>query len=453
MRAPFLPAKPAQVPAAEAVRPEGAPTSRGPLAVVGRLGWGVTDQAVSSASNFVLGVLMARELDPTAFGAFGLAFVTFGLVITATRGIATDPFLVRYSGSRTPAWERAVAASSATATAAGVVAGVLCVLVGLALPSEVGAGFVALGCVLPGLTLQDSLRFAFFSVGQPQRALLNDAVWTVLQFGALAGLVLTRHVTEVTCFLVLGGTATLAAGFGLLQCRIRPRPGWVWGWVTEHRALGGRYLVENVSIAGARQIRMVTLGAVAGLASVGDVRAAEMLMGPFLVMLMGVSQLAVPEASHVVNKAPERLERFCLMLGLGTASTACLWGVAMLFLLPLGVGDLVLGPIWKPALSLLPPVMLLMLINAFEISAAAAVRALGAARRSLFAQLVNAGSYLIGGCLGAYLDGARGSCWGVAAAQALATLVWWGQMRRALVDHLGVPAAAGPAEQREGMTP
>jgi len=36
------------------------------------------------------------------------------------------------------------------------------------------------------------------------------------------------------------------------------------------------------------------LGAVAGLAAVGYVRASEILMGPFLVLLMGLSQVAVP---------------------------------------------------------------------------------------------------------------------------------------------------------------
>ncbi len=379
---------------------------------------------------------MARTLDAASFGAFGLAYVTFGLAISATRGLATDPLLVRFSGQETPAWRKAVAASSATATAAGIVIGIVCILVGLALPPEVGGGFIALGVGLPGLMLQDSLRFAFFSVGQPHRALINDVVWTVLQFTTLVTLVLTDRATEVTCFLAFGGTATIAAGFGLLQCRILPRPRWIRAWVVDHLALGGRYLIENVSIAGARQIRMVTLGAIAGLASVGEVRAAEILMGPFLVMLMGVSQLAVPEASHVLSRAPERLARFCFTLGLVAAVAAAGWGVTILALLPSGVGEALLGPIWHPAAALLPPVMIGMFMGGFEIGAAAGVRALGAAPRSLAAQMFGASTYLVGGCLGAYVDGARGSCWGVAIATTLAALVWWHHLRRGLAEYL-----------------
>ena len=396
----------------------------------------MADQGVSSISNFILGVVVARSLDAASFGAFGLAYVTFGLAVSATRGLATDPLLVRFSGAETPAWRRAVAASSATATLCGIVMGVLCVLVGLALPPQVGGGFIALGIGLPGLMLQDSWRFAFFSVGQPRRALVNDMVWTLLQFGVLAGLVLTDRATEVTCFLAFGGTATLAAGFGFLQCRIMPRPTWIRAWVVDHKALGGRYLIENVSSAGARQVRMVTLGAVAGLASVGEVRAAEILMGPFLVMLMGVSQLAVPEASLVLSRAPRHLGRFCFLLGLVVAASAVAWGVTIQVLLPTGLGDALLGPIWEPASSLLPIVMLGMAAGGIEIGAAAGVRALGAAPRSLVAQLTTAGMYLAGGCVGAYVDGARGSCWGVAVATTVAALVWWYQLRCGIADHL-----------------
>jgi O-antigen/teichoic acid export membrane protein len=417
---------------------------RSPQAVIRRLGWGVADQGVSSISNFILGVVVARTLDAASFGAFGLAYVTYGLAVSATRGLATDPLLVRFSGAATPAWRRAVAASSATATLCGLVMGALCILVGLVLPPQVGGGFIALGVGLPGLMLQDSLRFAFFSVGKPHKALVNDVVWTVLQFGALAGLVLTDRATEVTCFLAFGGSATLAAGVGVFQCRIVPRPRWIRAWVVDHLPLGGRYLIENVSSAGARQVRMVTLGALAGLASVGEVRAAEILMGPFLVMLMGVSQLAVPEASHVLSRAPRHLGRFCFLLGLVVAASALAWGVTILLLLPTGLGDALLGPIWRPASSLLPVVMLGMAAGGLEIGAAAGVRALGAAPRSLVAQLTTAGMYLVGGCAGAYVDGARGSCWGVAVATTVAAVVWWYQLRCGITDHLNERANESP---------
>ena len=38
------------------------------LATVRRLGWGVADQGISSLSNFALGIVAAKSLDPTEFG-------------------------------------------------------------------------------------------------------------------------------------------------------------------------------------------------------------------------------------------------------------------------------------------------------------------------------------------------------------------------------------------------
>ena len=41
---------------------------------------------------------------------------------------------------------------------------------------------------------------------------------------------------------------------------------------------------------------MVAVGVFAGLAAVGEIRAAEILMGPLLIIVSGVSQVAVPES-------------------------------------------------------------------------------------------------------------------------------------------------------------
>jgi O-antigen/teichoic acid export membrane protein len=425
----------------------------GLIGILRRLGWGVGDQAVSSASNFVLGVVVARALGPEGFGAFSLAYLTYAFVLNAMRGVATDPLVVRFSAAPTDLWRRAVAASTATAAGIGLLAGVVCVLVGLALPATLSGGFVALGIALPALMLQDSWRFAFFAAGRPAQAFLNDLVWTVLLIGALLVLAVTDRAGVVSCVLTFGGTAALAAAFGFLQCRIRPRPSWVRAWVSDHRALGGRYLIENVSIGGARQLRFFALGALAGLAAVGNVRAAEILMGPFLVLLMGVSQVAVPEAAQVVARAPRRLLLFCFALGGVQAVTAAAWLLLVLVAVPDALGSGVLGPIWYPAVALLPIVGLGMSIGGLEIGAAAGVRALGAAPRSLVAQLVNASLYVTLGITGAWLGGARGSCWGVVIATALGTVVWWVQLHRALDEHLdGLGRDAVPDLRPEGIS-
>jgi len=57
--------------------------------------------------------------------------------------------------------------------------------------------------------------------------------------------------------------------------------------------------------------------------------------------------------------------------------------------------------------------------------AAAGLRALGAAKRSMSAQLVSSAAYVGFGLAGAVLGGALGSAWGVALATWTGAAVWW----------------------------
>ena len=92
---------------------------RGVLQVVARLGWGVADQAVSSLSNFAIGLFVARSFGATGLGVFTLAFVTYSFVLNAARGAATDPLLVRFSGAPRPRWRQAASAATGTSFVVG----------------------------------------------------------------------------------------------------------------------------------------------------------------------------------------------------------------------------------------------------------------------------------------------------------------------------------------------
>ena len=408
--------------------------------IVRRLGWGVADQSVSSVGNVLVSLVCAHALGAHAFGAFSLAFVTYAVVLNASRGLSTDPFVVRYSGCAHPVWRRAVVSATGTALVVGIVAGLGSVAVGLLLSAgfgstSLGVAFITLGVGLPGLMLQDSWRFAFFAAGRGQLALVLDLVWTVPAIAGLVGAVLTGRAGIASCMLIFGATATLSALCGVLLARVRPMISQVPAWVRDHRHLGGRYLLENLAVGFSRQLRIIAVGAAAGLAAAGSLRGAEILMGPFLVVLMGIAQVAVPEASQVLAAAPHRLGRFCLLLGGVQAFVAALWGAAMIIVLPLGLGRLLLDDVWHGAYPLVLPSTLGVMLGCLSSGATSGVRALGAAPRSLVAQLTASSLYVVGGGVGAFIGGAEGSAWGWAAAAALGTLVWWAQLRRAASEH------------------
>ena len=402
--------------------------------MAGRLSWGLGDQAVSSLTNFVVGVYVARELGVSAFGVFSLAWVTYGVVLNVSRGLATDPLMVRFSGVDTGVWRAAVARSSATALAVGAVAGLVSVVFGLVVGGRIGPGFIALGVVLPALLLQDSWRFAFFASGEGRKAFVNDALWGLAMVPAM--LLAALHGSVVAFLLAWGGAAALAALYGYVQTGLRPGARGARGWLRDQRDLGPRYLVENVSNSGGSQIRMYGLGAIAGVAAVGTVRGGELLLGPFLAVLMGLAFVAVPEAARVVRRNVRRLTAFCLVLGGSQALGALLWGGALLLVLDDRLGEWVLGDVWRTARALIVPATLSVFNASFIGGAASGLRALGAARRSMRCQLIASALYVTGGLAGAAIGGAVGSGWGVACATFAGAFVWWTQLHAAVRDHV-----------------
>ncbi|MGB6456967.1 MAG: hypothetical protein WBH47_21070 [Streptosporangiaceae bacterium] len=405
-----------------------------------RLGWGLADQAVSSLTNFAMTIYVARVLGAVSFGAFSLAYVTYSFALNASRGIATDPLMVRFSGPRTPAWRLAVASSSATAMTTGLASGSVVLATAALLGGTTRAAFLALGLVLPGLLLQDSWRYAFFAVGRGGQAFLNDSTWAVAMVPGLIYLRLAGHASVSAFILVWGAAATVAAAVGPLQARVLPSPAGIPRWLSGNRDLGPRYLAENTCNSGSSQLRSYGVGIMVGLAAVGYVQAVSTLMGPFLVVFMGMSLVTIPEANRVLRRSPKRLPMFCMLVGAGLALGAIAWGGFLLVALPRGLGELLLGGIWRPTYELVLPMTVAVMGGCVIAGATAGLHALGKARRSLRAMILSASVYLACGLVGAAAGGALGAICGAAVATWIGSVLWWWQLRAGLHEAAIPPA-------------
>ena len=391
---------------------------------------------MSSLSNAAVSLYIARQLGAAEFGAFSVAYVTYSFALNASRGLATDPLLVRYSHAKPPVWRRAAQRSTATAACMGVVMGILCLGAAAVLTGTTRLAFLGLGITLPGLMLQDSWRYSFFAAGRGRDAFVNDTIWTASLGVALEGLRLTHHQTVFWFVLVWGLTANLGALCEPLQARLLPRFGDIRSWLAETSDLGSRYMLENTANSGAGQVRIYAVGFVAGLVSVGYIQEGSLMMGPFFVIFMGISLVTVPEAARALRKSTKQLRLYCLLVGAALAILALAWGVTLLVALPRGLGSALLhAKQWQPVYGLVIWLTLSMLGTCAISGASAGLRALGAARRSLRAMLSSSGCYLVLGVLGALLDGAKGSVVGTALATWLGAIVWWWQLNRGIRDH------------------
>ncbi len=175
----------------------------------------------------------------------------------------------------------------------------------------------------------------------------------------------------------------MAAITGGLQARVCPNVLRAWEWVVEHRDLGPRFVVENTGANSAEILRSVGVASILGLSAFGYLQAANLLLGPFRVVLVGVATTAVSEGARILHHTPRRLPVFSAAVSLGLAGLAAAWGVVLLLALPQGLGDLVLGDLWQPAYPLVLPLTISLMASCFRVGAGIGLHALGAARRSM----------------------------------------------------------------------
>jgi len=409
---------------------------RGAGRLAGRAGWALVDQGISSFTNFALGILIARSVSADDFGAFSLAFATYVVIVNLARAIGTQPLVIRYSGVPPADWRRGAAAAMGTMFTSGVVIGLLCIVGGLLGGGTAGATFVALGIALPALLVQDGWRFVFFAGGRDRDAVFTDFVWAV---ALIAFLVVATRLSPGVTGAVLGWGASAVVGglVGAWRAGVVPRARATRSWLHEHRDLVGRYSAEVLIGLGANQATIYVVGLTAGLAQAGSLRAAQILLGPMHVVLQAAHLIAVPEGVRIRMRRPERFRLAIGGLSLGLATVVGLW-VLVLALLPVGVGQALLGDSWAEAQLVLVPLGLALIAQGVSGGALVGLRVLADAKSSLRARIIDSVSSFVLGVGGALLGGAIGAAWGVAAGEWVSAVIFVAFFLRSERLHRGI---------------
>lgn len=400
----------------------------------GRVAWGLADQALSSLTNFALSVMVARSATARELGAFVFAFAAYVLVVNIGNGLIGEPLLVRYTDAPSGVWSKAASGASGAALSLGVAGGAACILVGGAIGGTQGHLFIALAIALPGLAVQDTWRKLFFVRLQGKLAFLNDLAWGIALVPALVLLETTGRGSVISLTAAWGAAGTFSGLLGCLQAGVLPNASKTREWLRDHRDLSGRFLAELMLLSGVQQLSFFLIGGVAGLAVLGAVRGAEVILGPLFVIIIGLRMIAMPEAALMLKESPLKMRRALILLAVGLSGAAVLVG-AFASLIPASVGTMLLGETWPEARPAVIPVALFMAATGASMSALLGLRALQAGRRSLRARLY-AAPLVCGGALG---GAAQGSPWAAAAGMAagmwLGVIIWWRQFGLALEEN------------------
>ena len=399
-----------------------------------RLGWGFADQALSSLTNFALGILVARSVSTEELGAFGLALVTYWTALALGRAISSQPLVIRYTAVAVSEWRRGTTAATGTMVSVGFIAGVIALVVGTLIGGALGEAFIALGISLPGLLLQDCWRYAFFAAGRGRSAFLNDLVWTITMMAALVAVIVSGSTSVFWLMLAWGASATVAAVFGIFESRFVPAPFQARWWLHLQRDLASRYAGEAMVNMGARQVGAYLVASIGGLVVTGTLRAGDLLLSPLNFVFQGAHLIGVPEGVRALGHSGGRLVTFTVALSSLLASFVMAWGLVLYFL-PDEIGEALLKQAWEPAQSVVLPLTISLALGGVASGATIGLRVLAAAQRSLVVTIIGSTSALTGSIVGVIVGGAQGVAWAIVIVSVLNVGIWWWQFHRALTDH------------------
>src|ERR671919_314924 len=264
------------------------PRSRWRIRQVVALGWTGLDQLLSSVSNVVVSLAVARAAGVDGLGAYPVAFAVPIVVLGFQRALITEPLLAIPASEGPDGHPRralGAVAMLAVGSATALVLGGL-----LSNRSEL----VALAAVIAFVCLQDAYRYVLFRRRRAHLAAVIDAVWLI---ASVAGWpLITSRGTATTAVLVWGIGAGLSALLGARIAGVLPSPGRAairW-WSREARPLGGFLALTSIVYAVGGQVTVLGLATVLGEGALGELRAAQILFGPIALATTAISFFALP---------------------------------------------------------------------------------------------------------------------------------------------------------------
>jgi O-antigen/teichoic acid export membrane protein len=271
-----------------------------------RFGLTAFDQCVSSASNFAVGVAVARVAGISAFGAYSLVYAVWLLLAALHRSLITDPMAIENDMHQDEAPDH-IGYGLAAELCLGLVSGILFAAAGLLLlalgQAKFGICFLGIAPWLPCLLAQDYWRWVGFMRSEPQKSLLNDIVFGVVQVAAFVGLYEVGLHSSLLAVEAWGIGAAAAALLGLKQFGARISLHRGFARVRQRWMLSKWLVSENLTSSARAQSTLLLTGAFLGSAGVGGLKAATSLVaGPSQVLIQAGGSIGLPEASKALKE-------------------------------------------------------------------------------------------------------------------------------------------------------
>jgi O-antigen/teichoic acid export membrane protein len=318
--------------------------------------WVGADQVFSSLSNVVVAIAIGRSAGAAGLGRYSVAFACYLLILGFHRQLVMEPLL-------SLRWHRTADNSVHDGPAMGVS------LLYLAATSSaiLGAGLVTqrvellvLAPLLPGVCLQDYDRYVAFRRQRQRLATGLDALWATLS--ALSCYWILRSGSAVVAVIGWGLSGGVAAIYGAIRLRLAPASPSVsirW-WQREARQLGSFLTLAGIAYTAGSQGMLLAIAGILGEAALGQLRQAQILLGPATMSITAFSFFVLPRLvrrdDEITSLVSHRLALAAALLALAAA------GSSLVVALP--VWELLFGDATSLSFALLIPLSVQLVLEA-----------------------------------------------------------------------------------------
>ena len=318
------------------------------------LGWTGVDQLLSSVSNVVVSLAVARAAGVDGLGAYSVAFALSIVVLGFQRALVSEPLLAIAVARQEDDHPRhglgAIAYLALGSATALLLAGIL----------TGRRELLALAAVLPLVCLQDAYRYVLFRRRKAHLAAGSDAVWVLASIAAWP--IITSEATATVAVTAWGVGAGLSALFGAWAARATPAlgRGAIRWWSREARPLGGFLALTSIVYAVAGQVTILGLAAVLGEGALGELRAAQILFGPIALATTAISFFALPRLAAIRESLSLRMGG---LVAIGSAGMVALCVIVLFLAAPL-LFPILYGGGFEARPALLAPLAIQMIVGA-----------------------------------------------------------------------------------------
>jgi O-antigen/teichoic acid export membrane protein len=366
-----------------------------------------TAQTTSSVASIALSVVAGSRLDVEEFGYFAFAFAGSMLLVGSVRAFTAEVLLFAQEEHNDTELRRR-AGSSLMAAALLLLLAIVPAAIVLSLIAGMPLGMVCAAAIcLP--VLHDFGRYALVASGRAGRALIIELPALVVLLIALASPGMWTGLFGVALIWLISEAVAVAISLFVFLPEItvgRARP---LSWLRENRLVGLHYLSDFWLTNGLTNGGVILVGAIAGPAAAGALRATQVLLTPTLLLTRGAALALAPELTRAAKVGNRRRIRISVVLLAGATVATATGAVLVVMVLPSEILEALLGDTASEAVSVLPAAAIALAASGTAIAAGLGLRALGLIRLAVRSKLYTFPISLAGLLVGAVAGGAGAS--------------------------------------------